>query len=113
MKYALSLVAGLMLGVISALALVYFNPLTLSQSTPPDEPEWVLEYKLEADDIWLSTHDNRLEIPLVPKTAPLLWEDGIRGAWLAAMPLTGAHEEGQVAGRRSSCGPASWSRITG
>jgi len=90
MKYALSLIGGIILGVITAVALVYFNPLTLSQSAPIDNPEWVLEYELATRDNWLSTHDKRLQIPVVPIDAQLLWEHGIKGSLLSAMPLKGA-----------------------
>ena len=102
MRYVASLLGGLIVGVGSALALIYFNPLTLSQSEPSSDPEWVLEYKLAADNIWLSTHNNRPQIPIVPKTAPLLWEDGIRGSWLAAMPLAAGSGTTTAAGTRIS-----------
>ena len=87
MKYAFSLIVGIVLGVIAAVALVYVNPLTRGQSAPIDDPQWVLEYKLAARDNWLSTHDKRLDIPVVPIDAPLLWEHCIRGSLLSAMPL--------------------------
>ncbi|MGD8339226.1 MAG: hypothetical protein PVH89_00510 [Gammaproteobacteria bacterium] len=102
MKYALSLTGGLLLGVISALALVYFNPLIRGQGEHTDNDAWVLEYRLAADETWLSTHDERVEIPLVPKAAPLLWEDGIRGAWLAAMPLEAGSGDAPAAATRIS-----------
>jgi hypothetical protein len=102
MKYVLSLSVGLLLGVISALALVYFNPLIRGQGAHADSDAWVLEYKLAADETWLSTHDERVGIPHVPTTAPLLWEDGIRGAWLAAMPLEGGAGDAPAAATRIS-----------
>ena len=89
MRYALGLLAGLVAGVGVAFAILYFNPLTRGQSVPASDSNWVLDYKLSAADTWLSTHDDRLEIPLVPGNVPLLWESGIKGSLLAAMPLHG------------------------
>jgi len=87
MKYVLSLVAGLILGAAAAVAMLYFNPLTQSQSVPLGNPELSLEYGLSGADIWLSTHDNQLDIPVVPGDVSLLFEDGIRGTWLSAYRL--------------------------
>jgi hypothetical protein len=102
MKYVLSLVVGLLLGTISALALVYFNPLIRGHSDHSADDGWVLKYRLAADETWLSTHDERVGIPIVPKAAPLLWEDGIRGAWLAAMPLKGSSSDAAAMATRIS-----------
>lgn len=87
MKYVLSLGFGLLAGIAVAAALLYFNPFTLSQSEAGNESGWVLAYSLGAEDTWLSTHDEWLKLPRVPADAPLLFEDGIRGSMLAAMPL--------------------------
>jgi len=102
MKYVLSLTFGLLLGALSALALIYFNPLIRGQGDHGADDGWVLEYKLAADETWLSTHDERVEIPVVPTAAPLLWEDGIRGAWLAAMPLRGNSSDAPAMATRIS-----------
>jgi hypothetical protein len=87
MKYVLSLVIGLLAGVAAAAALIYFNPLTRSQHAPASDSAWVLGYSLAASDTWLSTHNDRFDLPLVPKDVSLLWESGIKGSLLAAMPL--------------------------
>lgn len=89
MKYVASLILGLVAGVATAVAILYFNPLTRGQVTPAADSNWVLDYTLSAADTWLSTHDDRLEIPLIPGDVPLLWESGIKGSLLAAMPLRG------------------------
>ena len=102
MKYAFSLIVGLTLGTFCALALIYFNPLTRSQVEQDPGSGWALEYKLAAENTWLSTHDNRIELPVVPKATQLLWEDGVRGSWLAAMPLEGAPGQRPAAATRIS-----------
>jgi len=102
MKYVLSLLAGLMLGALAGLALILFNPLTLNQSDPLSNPEWVFNYSLAAEHTWLSTHDDRLEIPVVPRDAPLLWENGVRGSLISAMPLQGESGSPPAAGTRIS-----------
>ena len=101
MKYVVSLLFGLVLGVAVGAALLYFNPLTQSQSSPLSNPQRTLAYTLGADT-WLSTHDGRLELPVVPKEAPRLFEDGIRGAWLAAFPLKDESQKVLVAATRIS-----------
>ena len=88
MKYVLSLVTGLLLGAAVALTGLYFNPLTQTQSGPFRNPEWRLDYGVGGSNTWLLTHDRKLDMPVVPAGAPLLFEDGIKGTLLTAMPLT-------------------------
>ena len=102
MKYVIGLVVGLILGVGVALALLYFNPLTLKQAAPLSDPQRTLDYKLAASDIWLSTHDDRLELPVVPKDVALLYEDGIRGTWLSAFGLSDEAQPGMIGATRVS-----------
>lgn len=102
MRYVVSLLFGLALGAIVAVAGIFFNPLTLNQSTPPDDAEWVLNYSLDAEETWLSTHENQLGVPIVPTDVPLLYENGIRGSLMAAMPLKGEPGSASGAGTRIS-----------
>lgn len=102
MKYILTVSLGLLLGALSGLSLIYFNPFIQGQGEHAFDDAWVLEYELAASETWLSTHDERVEIPVVPSAAPLLWEDGIRGAWLAAMPLDADSEAAPAAATRIS-----------
>lgn len=102
MKYVLSLIFGLVLGVVTAAALILFNPLTLGQSKPPAGSDRVFGYSMAAKDSWLSTHGDRLEIPIVPAGAPLLFEEGIRGSWIASMPLSAKAGSLPAAGTRIS-----------
>lgn len=102
MKYALSLLLGLLLGTASALALIYFNPLTRGGSAPDADAEWRFDYGLGAQNTWLSTHDKRIGIPVVPAGAPLLYEEGIKGSLLAAMPLADASGSADAAATRIS-----------
>jgi hypothetical protein len=87
MKYVVSLIFGLSLGAVTALAGIYFNPLTRGQSGVGDGFAWRLDYELAPSQSWLFTHDDRLDLPVVPADAPLLFEQGIRSTLLAAMPL--------------------------
>ena len=102
MKYVVSLLIGLLLGVAVGAALVYFNPLTETQSAPLPNPGITLEYGLTGPDAWLSTHDNRFPVPLVPKDVALLFEDGIRGSWLAAYGLSDDAKPGPLPASRIS-----------
>jgi hypothetical protein len=99
MKYVLSLLFGLLLGTITAVAIIVFNPLTMSQSKPLNNADMAFEYSMAS--AWLSTHSNRLNIPVVPKGSTLLFENGIRGSLLSSMPLSG-----------TGAAPAAASRIT-
>lgn len=90
MKYLLSLLFGLVAGAAVALALLYFNPLTQRQTELPARADRSLAYSMQPADTWLVTHDRRIELPVVPSDAPLLWEHGIKGVLLAAMPLRNA-----------------------
>jgi len=102
MKYVVALVVGLLAGAALAAALIYFNPLTRSQAEPRDGAGWSFGYSLAAAETWLSTHDDRLDLPLVPEGVELLWEGGIKGTLLAAMPLSGGPGAGGAAASRIS-----------
>ena len=102
MKYVLSLIFGILLGVASALAMIYFNPLTLTQSDVRTDSDWVLEYSLSEAGTWLSTHDDRVALPVVPSDVPLLWEAGIKGSLLQSMPLRNSSGTIEAVGTRIS-----------
>lgn len=102
MKYVLGFVAGLLLGAASAAAILYFNPLTQTQSAPLAEPGLSLAYRLAGADLRLSTHDNRLDLPVVPNGVSLLFEDGIRGTWLSAYRLRSDARPAPLAATRIS-----------
>ena len=87
MRYVVGFLFGLLGGAVVAAALLYFNPLSRNQTIPSTDADWTLEYSLERDDIWLSTHDRRLRMRVVPDDVALLWEAGIRDTMLTAMPL--------------------------
>jgi hypothetical protein len=82
--------------------MIFYNPLTLGQSSPLKNPDRVFNYRLKASDMWLSTHRGRLKIPVVPAGAPLLFEEGIRGALIGSMPLTDESGLDSAAGTRIS-----------
>jgi len=98
MKYVLSLLFGLILGAMTAIAVIVFNPLTLSQSKPLANADMAFDYSMGT--AWVSTHSNRLNVPVVPKGSPLLFQNGIRGSLLTSMPLTGEPGSASAAGTR-------------
>jgi len=98
MKYAVSLFFGLILGAIAAIAVIVFNPLTLSQSKAMSNADMAFDYSMGA--AWISTHSNRLNVPVVPKGSQLLFENGIRGSLLSSMPLQGQSGSAAAAGTR-------------
>lgn len=87
MKYLLSLVFGILVGTACAAALLFFNPLTRSQGSAAADDAWVLSYSMRPADLWVSTHDDSVDLPVVPADLPLLYEQGIKGSILMAMPL--------------------------
>jgi len=87
MKYVLGLLAGILVGAAAAAALLYFNPLTRSGAERSANASWALDYSLQGTDTWLSTHDGNFYLPVVPAEAARLYEKGINGSLLAAMPL--------------------------
>jgi hypothetical protein len=102
MKYVLGLILGLAAGILTAGAVIYFNPLTQNSSAAAKESDWILGYSLAASDNWLSTHDRRLDLPIEPADVPLLWEDGIKGTLLTAMPLNSQQNSSGIAATRIS-----------
>ena len=87
MKYLLSLIAGLVVGAALAVVALYFNPLTQRTGETAAAPDWSLQYGLAPAATWLATHDERLGLPVAPSDVPLLWESGIKGSFLTALPL--------------------------
>lgn len=108
MKYVMSLLFGLIFGVITAVAGIVFNPLTLGQSEPLANSDMAFDYSM--GESWIFTHSNRLNIPVVPKSSPLLFENGIRGSLMGSMPLNGEAGTASAAGTRISV-PSSESEL--
>lgn len=100
MKYVLSLFLGLLAGAATAVVLLYFNPLTRSQQLPSSNEDWGLNYSMDPASLWLSTHDERLDLPIVPKVVSPLWEAGVKSSLLFALPLEDAPGHVGAAGTR-------------
>jgi hypothetical protein len=79
MKFALTFLAGLLLGCVIALAGLYFNPLVKDQGSGPGVDDWSLRYAQPSDDLLLLTHSGSLRLPKAPAGAPDLWERTLRG----------------------------------
>lgn len=87
MKYVLSLLAGLIAGMALAIAALYFNPLTQRSVEPTGAPDWSLQFGLAPAATWIATHNEQRGLPIVPAEVPKLWESGIKGILLTALPL--------------------------
>lgn len=87
MKYTLTLIAGLLLGCVIALAGLYFNPLATAQGPGPGVDDWSLRYAQPSDDVLLLTHSGRLRLPKAPAGVPELWERTLRGTLVQAAVL--------------------------
>ena len=107
MRYVIALVVGLVIGAAAALALLYFNPLTQRQVQAGATPARSLGYSMQSADTWLATHDRQIDLPVVPADVPLLWEDGIKGMVLGAMPLRDASGHVAAYGTRVTAPSAS------
>lgn len=98
MKYFLSLLIGLALGIATASAALFYNPLTLGKAGDT-KGELVFNYSFAPSAALLAIHDNTLSLPVVPVDAPLLWEGGLKGSYLAVLPLDTDAGNGAVATR--------------
>lgn len=87
MKYLLSLVFGILAGAAVAATLIYFNPLTRSQGPAAAGEGMAFSWSMKPADLWLSTHDDSVDLPIVPADLPLLYEKGIKGSVLTVMPV--------------------------
>jgi len=87
MKYVLSLLAGLLAGSALAVAALYFNPLTRQSVEPAGFPDLAFKFGMAPAATWIATHEEKSKLPVVPAGVPLLWESGIEGSLLTALPL--------------------------
>jgi hypothetical protein len=99
MKYFLSLLVGLALGIAVAAAALFYNPLTLITADDETEATLVFDYALGPSSVLLETHDSTLDLPVVPVESPLLWEGALKGSILTALPLDSAGGSGALATR--------------
>jgi hypothetical protein len=88
MKYLLSLVFGLVLGAACASAVVYWNPLSVTDNTSAAGDTPTFRYSLSEPHLLASTHNEFLSLPLMPSSVPLLWESGVRGTSLQVLALS-------------------------
>jgi hypothetical protein len=91
MRYFSSAFAGVLVGVVLAAVVLYYNPLTTRAARKVDDAELTLRYSVPDRDLIALTHDERLPLPLKPEAVETLWERGIRSAALSVLTL---HEVG-------------------
>ncbi len=87
MKYILSLIVGLVCGLLLALAVIYYNPMTVER-TSTLEASTTLRYALSADGTIASTHGGSLRLDLKPAEIAQLWEATISKAALNLLVMT-------------------------
>jgi hypothetical protein len=86
MRYFASAFAGILVGVVLAAVVVYYNPLTM-RAARSVENAWTLRYSVPDRDLIALTHYERLPLPLKPAGVDSLWEQAIRSAVLSVVSL--------------------------
>ena len=82
MKYLISLVVGMVVGVAAFLALLYYNPMTSQNKLSPlsvsDNDVIAFNYSAVATDALVYTNDGKSTIAPYPSKVLQLWEPTIR-----------------------------------
>ncbi len=97
MKYALTALAGLLLGAVAAAAVVYFNPLTTNAAGPAVAADWELGYSFPGTGVLTHTHAGGLPLARHPAGVPELWEETIRRTALTSLELVGRNGDAEAA----------------
>lgn len=97
MRYAISLVVGVLIGAVLFFVLLYFNPFAGRPSISPlavsEENLIDLSYSVVPGEAILFTNDGESLISPYPEKVEQLWEPTIRHSWVAVMSLTDARGE--------------------
>jgi hypothetical protein len=100
MKYLMSLLIGLIVGVALMLAALYYNPFANRSSLSPlsvsDGMLVSLNYSMVPSETLLFSNDGESLRQPYPAKVQQLWEPAIRKTWLSVVELTSAR--GDVAG---------------
>lgn len=100
MKYLISLIAGMSLGVAAFLALLYFNPLMSKNNLSPlsvtDNDVMKLNYSAVAEDSLIYSNDGESQVAPYPAKVLQLWEPTIR--YTTAMATVFKNSRGQKVG---------------
>ena len=82
MKYLISLLAGVLVGVLAFLALLYYNPMTAQNKLSPlsvsDNNVITFNYSAVATDALVFTNDGKSTVAPYPSKVLQLWEPTIR-----------------------------------
>jgi hypothetical protein len=95
MKYLVACLFGLLVGASMALAVVYFDPLTMGSGGSEAAARWVLDFSLPDHDTLAFTHGGRAGLPKLHQGSTSLWEGTIASSTILTTALNG--EEGPVA----------------
>lgn len=95
MKYVIACLFGCLVGASVALAVVYFDPLTMSSGESEAADRWVLDFSLPDHDTLAFTHGGRKGLPRIPQGSTSLWEETVASSAMLTTALNGA--EGPVA----------------
>jgi hypothetical protein len=100
MKYLVSLLAGMSVGIAAFLALLYFNPLTSQNNLSPlsvtDNDVIKLNYSAVAQNSLIYSNDGESQVDPYPAKVLQLWEPSIRHT--NAMATVLEDSRGQIAG---------------
>ena len=82
MKYLISLIAGMAVGAVAFLALLYYNPMTSQNKLSPlsvsDNDVITLNYSAVATDALIFTNDGQSTVAPYPSKVLQLWEPTVR-----------------------------------
>jgi hypothetical protein len=97
MKYLISLLVGMLVGVAAFLALLYYNPLTshnkLSPLSVTDNDLFTLNYSAVAADSLIYTNDGESRVAPYPAKVLQLWERPIRRSSIVATLLSDSRNQ--------------------
>jgi hypothetical protein len=95
MKYLIACLFGCLAGASMALAIIYFDPLTMSAGESQAAARWVLEFSLPEQHTLAFTHGGRNGLPQMSPGSSSLWEETVASSAILTTALNG--DDGPVA----------------
>lgn len=91
MKFAAALILGIASGVVTALALLYFNPLSSADAVTPlmvsDRRQFILNFSAVPAENILFTNNGESRVKPSPQKVTQLWEAPLRDTEILVAPL--------------------------
>ena len=117
MKYLISLVLGMIVGVAAFVAVLYYNPLTTQNNLSPlsvtDNDLIILNYSAVAVDALIYTNDGESQVAPYPTKVLQLWEPPIRRTDAMATVLLDSRNQAVGIGIKFSSDSESTSILNG